>query len=105
MIDLPNSPLKTVKKVDIIVSHSFLDDALRLLDSIGVSGYTVFGSTSGKGERGVSRDDFDCDYSGNYIMTVCNSEEQLSQLVTAIQPLLKKAGGIFVVTDARWLEH
>jgi hypothetical protein len=47
----------------------------------------------------------DCDYSGNYIMTVCNSDEQLGRLIDKIQPFLKKAGGIFVVTTAQWLSH
>jgi nitrogen regulatory protein PII len=105
MSEMANSLLKTVQKVDIIVSHSFLQETLKILDTIGVSGYTVFGSTSGKGDRGVSCDDFDCDYSGSYIMTVCNDEEQLNQLVNEIRPLLKKSGGIFVVTESRWLDH
>jgi nitrogen regulatory protein PII len=105
MSEIANSLLKTVQKVDIIVSHAFLQETLKILDTIGVSGYTVFGSTSGKGDRGLSCDDFDCDYSGNYIMTVCSDEEQLNRLVNEIRPLLKKAGGIFVVTESRWLDH
>ncbi|MEG3437999.1 hypothetical protein V0288_12795 [Pannus brasiliensis CCIBt3594] len=105
MLETRNSLLKTVKKVDIIVSHSFLPETLQILDTIGVSGYTVLENTRGKGDRGLSCDDLDCDYSGNYIMTVCSDEEQLDRLVDKIQPLLKKAGGILVVTDARWLNH
>jgi hypothetical protein len=38
-------------------------------------------------------------------MTVCNSDEQLNRLIDKIQPFLKKAGGIFVVTTAQWLSH
>jgi nitrogen regulatory protein PII len=105
MLESPHPSLQTVKKVDIIVSHAFLEETLSILDFVGVSGYTVFGNTSGKGDRGLSCDDFNCDYSGSYIMTVCNSEEQLDRLIDKIQPFLKKAGGIFVVTTAQWLSH
>ncbi|MFM6061187.1 MAG: P-II family nitrogen regulator [Microcystis panniformis] len=105
MLESPHPSLETVKKVDIIVSHAFLEETLSVLDVVGVSGYTVFGNTSGKGDRGLSCDDFDCDYSGSYIMTVCNSDEQLNRLIDKIQPFLKKAGGIFVVTTAQWLTH
>jgi hypothetical protein len=38
-------------------------------------------------------------------MTVCNSDEQLGRLIDKIQPFLKKAGGIFVVTTGQWLSH
>ncbi|MDB9391925.1 P-II family nitrogen regulator [Microcystis aeruginosa] len=105
MFESPHPSLQTVKKVDIIVSHAFLEETLNVLDVVGVSGYTVFGNTSGKGDRGLSCDDLDCDYSGNYIMTVCNSDEQLGLLIDKIQPILKKAGGIFVVTTGQWLTH
>jgi nitrogen regulatory protein PII len=105
MLESPHPSLQTVKKVDIIVSHAFLEEILSVLDVVGVSGYTVFGNTSGKGDRGLSCDDLDCDYSGSYIMTVCNSDEQLDHLIDKIQPFLKKAGGIFVVTTGQWLTH
>jgi nitrogen regulatory protein PII len=61
MLESPHPSLQTVKKVDIIVSHAFLEETLSVLDVVGVSGYTVFGSTSGKGDRGLSCDDLDCD--------------------------------------------
>ena len=105
MLESPHPSLQTVKKVDIIVSHALLEETLSILDLVGVSGYTVLGNASGKGDRGLSCDDLDCDYSGNYIMTVCNSDEQLNRLIDKIQPFLKKAGGIFVVTTAQWLTH
>ncbi len=105
MLESPHPSLQTVKKVDIIVSHALLEETLSILDVVGVSGYTVLGNASGKGDRGLSRDDLDCDYSGNYIMTVCNSDEQLGRLIDKIQPFLKKAGGIFVVTTGQWLTH
>ncbi len=38
-------------------------------------------------------------------MTVCNSDEQLNRLIDKIQPFFKKAGGIFVVTTAQWLNE
>jgi nitrogen regulatory protein PII len=97
--------MQAVKKVEIIISHSYIEDTLKILDSLGVSGYTVLENTSGKGDRGFSCDDIDCNYSGSYIMTVCTNDKQLDTLVTKMKPLLKKVGGICVITDAQWLRH
>ena len=97
--------MQAVKKVEIIISHAYIEDTLKILDSLGVSGYTVLENTSGKGDRGLSCDDIDCNYSGSYIMTVCTNDKQLDTLVIKMKPLLKKVGGICVITDAQWLSH
>ncbi|MFM6058787.1 MAG: transcriptional regulator, partial [Microcystis aeruginosa] len=38
MLESPHPSLETVKKVDIIVSHAFLEETLSVLDVVGVSG-------------------------------------------------------------------
>jgi hypothetical protein len=47
----------------------------------------------------------DREFSNSYFMTVCTNEQQLEQLVKMITPLLKKVGGVFLVTEANWLVH
>jgi len=49
--------------------------------------------------------DLDREFSNSYFMTVCTNEQQLEQLVKMITPLLKKVGGVFLVTEANWLVH
>ncbi|MEC4988098.1 MAG: transcriptional regulator [Oscillatoria sp. PMC 1068.18] len=97
--------MQEVKKVEIIVSSLEIEEVLQILDNIKVSGYTVIKNTSGKGDRGVSDDDLDRVFSNSYILTVCTNEKQLNQLVEIITPLLKKVGGICLVTEANWVLH
>jgi nitrogen regulatory protein PII len=99
------SLFETVKKVEIIVSHAYLEKTLMILDEVQVSGYTVIEDTAGKGDRGVSCSGFGCAYSGSYVMTVCTDEEQLNHLIEKVNPILKKVGGVCLVTDAKWVRH
>lgn len=104
MIDLKEI-MQDVYKVEIIVSHDYLAETLELLDKVPVSGYTVIEDTSGKGNRGLSCADFYCNFNGNYIMTVCNQEEQMKTLLEMVTPIIKKAGGVCLITPAKWLIH
>lgn len=104
-MNLAIDAMQDVKKVEIIINSLHLEKALRILDSVKVSGYTVIENTSGKGDCGFSCSDLDCDFSSRYIMTVCTNEQQLNTLLEKFTPLLKKVGGICLVIDAKWISH
>jgi nitrogen regulatory protein PII len=97
--------METVKKVEIVINSLHTESALKILDSLKVSGYTVIEDTSGKGDRGVSCSDLDCVFSSRYILTVCTNEQQLEMLLEKLTPLLKKVGGICLVSEAHWISH
>lgn len=97
--------MQEVKKVEIIISTLELNDVIEILDSINVSGYTIMKDVSGKGDRGASYNDLGEEFSNSYIMTVCTNEKQLENLVENLLPLLKKIGGICLVTDSNWVIH
>ena len=97
--------MQQVKKVEIIISTLEVNEVLEILDTVRVSGYTVINNTSGKGDRGMSDNDLGRVFSNSYIMTVCTNEKQLNYLVDEITPVLKKIGGICLVTDANWVLH
>jgi nitrogen regulatory protein PII len=97
--------MQEVKKVEIIVSSLEVDEVLHILDTIRVSGYTVIKDASGKGERGFSYNDLGREFSNTYIMTVCTNQKQLLYLVEELLPLLKRIGGVCLVTDSQWLLH
>ncbi|GFE70799.1 P-II family nitrogen regulator [Chroococcus sp. FPU101] len=96
---------ENVKRVEIIVSHSHLEKTLMILDEVQVSGYTVIEDTAGKGDRGISCSDIGCVFNGSYVMTVCTNDDQLGNLVEKINPILKKVGGVCLITDAKWVRH
>jgi nitrogen regulatory protein PII len=97
--------MQSVHKVEIIVSSLKLDRVLKILDKIDVSGYTVIDNTIGKGDRGFTDTDLDRVFSNAYILTVCTNNQQLDLLTEEITPVLKKVGGICLVTAATWISH
>lgn len=97
--------MQQVKKVEIIISNLELKEIIKILDNLKISGYTIFKDVSGKGERGLSDNDLDNVFGYSYLMTVCTNEKQLNYLIEDITPLLKKVGGVFLVTDTQWIHH
>lgn len=97
--------MQNVKKIEIITNSLELQKVLKVLDYAGVSGYTIIEDVIGKGHRGKAIDDLEGHALTNgYVMTVC-SEEQEHQVVEAIRPILKKYGGVCVVSDAKSIIH
>jgi nitrogen regulatory protein PII len=94
--------LQPIKKIEIIVSYLEVSAVLKILKKNSIKRYTVINNVSGSGEHGYSGDDL---ITNSYIMIICTDLELAEQLSTAMQPLLKKLGGIFIVTDGQWIAH
>jgi hypothetical protein len=98
----PKPVLKTVKKVEIIVSELEVPGILKILKKNLVKNYTVINNLSGSGEHGFSGDDL---ITNSCIIVICTEPEMPEQLAKAMAPMMKKLGGIFIVTDAQWIAH
>lgn len=97
--------MESMKKVEIVVDSVFLNRVLEILERAGVSGYTVIKDALGKGERGIMAGDELTDvFKNSYIFTVC-TEEVVNNIVQDLRPLLKKVGGVCIVSDVLWLTH
>jgi nitrogen regulatory protein PII len=94
--------LQPIKKIEIIVSYLEVPAVLKILKKNLVKRYTVINNISGSGEHGYSGDDL---ITNSYIMIICTELELAEQLSIAMQPLLKKLGGIFIITDGQWIAH
>lgn len=91
--------------VEMITNTLELEQVLRILDKIGVSGYTVIRDVTGKGNRGTVFDDLETEALTNgYVMSIC-TEDQEQKVVEAVTPMLKKYGGVCIVSDAKWIEQ
>jgi nitrogen regulatory protein PII len=97
--------MQPVHKVEIIINSLELERVLKILQGIDISGYTVIDHTSGKGDRGMTNSDLGRAFSNTYIFTVCTNEKQLDLLTEKVTPLLRKVGGICLVTEAAWINH
>jgi nitrogen regulatory protein PII len=95
--------VEAVKKIEIITNSLEMPQVLRILDNINVSGYTIIENVTGKGDRGQVINDLATPALTNgYVMSICTTEQE-HKLVEAITPILKKFGGVCIVSDAKWV--
>jgi nitrogen regulatory protein PII len=94
-----------VKKVEIVTAALEIDNVVRLLEAVGVSGYTIVRDVQGSGARGRRHaDELTGALSNAYLMLACPAE-QVSRIVEVVRPILERAGGVALVTDALWVRH
>jgi nitrogen regulatory protein PII len=97
--------VKIVKKIEIVINSLELQKVLKILDNVGVSGYTIIEDVTGKGHRGRVIDDLASHALTNaYVMTIC-TEEQEHPVVEAIRPIVKKYGGVCIISDTKSILH
>lgn len=97
--------MQAAKKVEVICDAVEVKNVVKILEENGVSGYTIIRDVIGKGSRGIrAADDLTDVFKNSWILTVC-SEEQVPHLVEAIRPILKKFGGMCLVTDTHYVIH
>lgn len=93
------------KKIEIITNTLELKQVVKILEEVGVSGYSIIQNVVGKGDRGKVINDLETNVLTNgYVMSIC-TEAQAQQLVAGIKPILRKFGGTCVVSDAQWIDH
>lgn len=96
--------MQPLKKVEIILIAPELPKLQRLVEKLGLN-YTVFHHATGRGDRGIRADD---DLTGVFtnicLVTACKAE-QLPALVEGVRPLLKKTGGLCLVSDVLSVTH
>ena len=97
--------MQTVKRIEIVVDALHARRVIEALRAQGLEGYTLIRGVSGSGERGAQLGDEITGVSNNnYILTTC-PPETLDAVTAALRPLLRRFGGVCLVSDARWLTH
>lgn len=97
--------MKPIKRLDIVVDHAHAGHVVRALEAFGVPGYTLLPGAQGKGSRGMQYADGLMNAASNdLIFTTCDPD-QLEALAAVIRPLLKRFGGVCLISDTTWLDH
>ncbi len=98
--------MQAVKKVEIIIDYLELPRLLELIqEESTVVGYTVIKEVIGSGRRGErTGDGFSGELTNSYILIAC-SEDEAQRIVEIVQPILKRYGGVCLVSDAMWVKH
>ena len=98
--------MQAIKKVEIIIDYL---ESPRLLERIQQEdmdiGYTVVKEVVGSGGRGERMGDgFSGELTNSYLLIAC-SEDEANRIVEIVRPILKRFGGVCLVSDAMWVKH
>jgi hypothetical protein len=97
--------MQPVKRVEIITDSLELKELLAAIKACGVTGYSVFHSVTGGGDRGEQLDDDLTGASNNTYLLTTSDAARLDKLLETVRPILKRRGGVCMVSDALWLVH
>lgn len=97
--------MQPVKRLEIVVDAAHAPRILDALRHAGARGYTVLKDAAGSGERGEREGDELGAAAGNHIIVCALSPAIVPTAVEAIRPLLKRWGGMCLVSDALWVRH
>ncbi len=97
--------MQTIKRVEIVTGSLEIQEVIKVIELIGITGYTLIKEVLGKGERGVQSGDELTGVFKNSLLLVACEAGKVPGLVEAIRPILKKRGGICLVSDAQWVIH
>lgn len=97
--------MRDVKRIEIVVEAAQEPTIRGLLEEAGIDGFTLLHAVAGRGQRGERAGDGLSDAFQNVLFLIAAPEEQVTTFVEAVRPVLKRTGGICLVSDARWLKH
>jgi nitrogen regulatory protein PII len=96
--------MKPVKRIEIIVAASGLNDILAALRDAGAAKFSVIHDVSGSGIHGYIQDD---DMTGTYqrkLFVAAVAPDVADQIARLAAPALKRYGGVCIITDALVLD-
>ncbi len=98
--------LKPCKRIEIVIEEHLAGRLSDQLDAAGAPGYTVIRRTGGRGDRGMRRADDPTGTATNCIfIVVCHDEDLVASVLDRVQRVLRRSGGLCLVSDADWLEY
>ncbi len=96
--------MQSVKRIEIIVDSPEVPALLAVLKSVGVTGYTVYEQLWGSGDRGERRND-EPGGGGNACVLTTTTAADLPRLIETVRPILRRRGGLCLVSDAHLVMH
>jgi nitrogen regulatory protein PII len=98
--------MQAIKKVEIIIEYMELAWLLEVLKKEALAvGYTVIKEAFGVGGRGeMAGDGLSGEFTNSYLLIAC-SEDEANRIVEIVRPILKRFGGVCLVSDAMWVKH
>lgn len=92
--------MKNVKRIELVVDAHHVAAVTAALLTAGVDGYTVLRDASGWGDRGDrAPDGISGAFENCLILCACDAD-RAQRLATELPPLLRRLGGVGLISDA-----
>jgi len=97
--------MKDTKRIECVIDAVHVTLAIDALRGGGVDGYTVVRGASGWGDRGARQSDGISGVFENCVVLSACDADMLDGVIDKLRPILKRYGGIAMVSDAQWIKH
>lgn len=97
--------MRDVKRIEIVVEAPQAETIRQLIEQAGIDGFTMLHAVAGHGHRGDRTGDGLSSAFQNVVFIIAAPVAETAELVETVRPVLKRTGGICLVSDARWLNH
>lgn len=95
--------MRKVKRLEIVTGAVGVPEVQRILEACGVGGYTMINPVGGWGHRGtVASDELTSVFQNVYFLVAC-SDEEATRVGEKVRPVLRRLGGICLVSEAESL--
>jgi nitrogen regulatory protein PII len=96
--------MQALKKIEIILSEAELPKLVRLAEKLSLH-YTIYHHATGHGDRGDRKDDELTGVFANICLMTAVEPARVVSVVEAIRPLIRKSGGLCLVSDVQGVAH
>lgn len=97
--------MTAITRLEIVIDAAHTPEMIRALREAGAPGYTLVRDVQGSGDRGDRGGDGLGNVFRNCYLLLAVPEEQVNALTEAARPLLKRYGGMCLMSEAKWLSH
>ena len=97
--------MKDLKRVEIVTGALETPKVINILEEHQVNGYTMIKNVLGSGDKGVQDGEgLHNAFQNTYLIVAC-SQEELERIKEPLRKVLRKSGGVCLISDAQWLIH
>ncbi|MEM9882204.1 MAG: transcriptional regulator [Planctomycetota bacterium] len=97
--------MRDVKRIEVVIDAVHVERVTAVLRDAGAGGFTVLRGAWGEGDRGPRRPD---GVSGAFetcvVLCACDPGK-VEAITAALRPVLKRCGGVGLVSEAQWVDH
>jgi nitrogen regulatory protein PII len=94
-----------VKRIELVVEAIEKEEVIASLKRINIRSFTIYHHVGGSGERCVRDEGVFGEKFENVTFVIACSENQVTAVIEILRPVLKRFGGMCLVSDAKWVKH